>query len=72
MAKCSFDQITSSVPVGVITDLDNNILLGNYMEDNNQDIQIASIKWYVSGARVMVTRFWATSTATIILVPNIP
>jgi hypothetical protein len=68
MANCHFDQESRAVPVCVLTDIKTEkILINNsYPADNS----IGS--WSVIGSRIMVTRFWATSSATVMLSPNLP
>lgn len=72
MAKCHFDQVSNNVPVGVITDLQNNILISNLAKDASTNYAKTSGEWLVSGARAMITRFWASSTASIVIVPHMP
>lgn len=50
------------VPVAVVTDLDGNIIFSNESTDLN-----SKSRWTVSGVRTMVTRFWAASTAYVVL-----
>jgi len=74
MANCHFDQIKKPVPVGVITDLDNKIIVANVPE-NQYDVtnyNKSHGEWLMSGARAMITRFWACSTSTIVIVPHMP
>ena len=69
MAKCHFKQDNQHIPTAVITGLDlaDGILLNNnYPQDNKNGT------WAVVGARVMVTRFWSASSATVMLAPNMP
>lgn len=73
MANCHFHQIQSPVPVGVITDLDNNIIIANVVENDKLDVpQAGHAEWLLSGARVMITRFWASSTCSFVIVPYMP
>lgn len=85
MANCHFDQNSRPVPVAVVTDLNGNIVYGNYIDQNKRqyadyESSIArpaveekeQANWSVSGIKIMVTRFWATSTSTIVLVPDVP
>lgn len=73
MANCHFDQIERPVPVGVITTLGGIIIISNFVESSViDDYYKPSSKWMLSGARVMITRFWASSTASIVVVPHIP
>ena len=58
MPLYQFDQQNSLVPVAVLSKLDNTILIRN---------EISSSGWYISGAKVMVTRFWASSNASLVL-----
>lgn len=53
-------------PAFVVTDLENNILLDNSAPDPTQP------KWVITGARVMVTRFWSASTAYISATVHLP
>lgn len=56
---CHFTN--GAVPVAVLTDLKSNIIASN--ESSLEE----SSGWFVSGVRLMVTRFWASSTAMVIL-----
>lgn len=73
MANCHFDQIARPVPAAVITDLKGEIIINNVPSlENLSNYAVKSTQWVMSGARVMVTRFWACSTASIVIVPHMP
>lgn len=62
-------SFNSTVPVAVITNLKGEIILSSYLEPNKVEHQGY---WVISGARAMITRFWASSTCSVNLVPNLP
>jgi hypothetical protein len=62
--NCHFKN--SNIPVAVVTNLKGDIIFGNYLDDPSDVNNIKSV-WAVSGVRVMLTRFWAASTAYIVL-----
>jgi len=77
MANCHFDQDNRPVPVAVITSLEGKILLSNNPFGDSPDKVPTDYKyrdgdWFISGCRVMITRFWACSTASVVLVPHLP
>lgn len=74
MANCQFNQYKGSIPVGVITTLDNKIIVAN-VPFNQYDVTKyykGHGEWLFSGARAMITRFWSCSTATVVIVPHMP
>lgn len=75
MPNCHFNT-TTPVPVGVITDLSKNIIIGNTFYTSEFPVRIDSFEkasnWVVSGARVMLTRFFASGNCSVVLVPHLP
>lgn len=69
-ARCHFNQNTNCVPVFVITDLKGNILASNDIVSN--DKRDVLNYWLVTGVKTTVTRFFSSSTATIILTCQLP
>ena len=56
---CHF-RPNNAVPVAVLTDLKSNIICANEPKDKDGNLQ-----WFVSGCRVMITRFWSTNTGFV-------
>lgn len=69
MAKCHFKQDNQHVPTAVITGLD---LADGILINNNYPLDNVNGTWAIVGARVMITRFWSASSATVMLAPNMP
>jgi len=65
--NCHFKN--GAIPVAVITDLKGTIISGNAIVSAEGIVQNPSDTpgWLVSGCKIMVTRFWAASTASIAL-----
>jgi hypothetical protein len=70
MANCHFKQETQHVPTAVITGLDINN--GGILINNHYPTDHTIGTWAVVGARVMITRFWSASSATVMITPNMP
>ncbi|MFB6284787.1 MAG: hypothetical protein ABEK59_12810, partial [Halobacteria archaeon] len=78
MANChfSFEQNQTQI-AGAITDLEGNILFSNRPYSNSfiadpifgEDAEPDPVKgeWLLSGCKVYITRFWASSKATVVL-----
>ena len=52
----------NSVPVAVITDLNSNIIASNEASSESGEYP-----WFVSGVRLMITRFWASASGYVVL-----
>lgn len=73
MSLCHFHQYQRPTPVAVVTDTRGVILLNTHIPDLVYNVNKEEYgNWAVSGSRIMITRFWAASTAAIALVPNTP
>ncbi len=71
-APCHFRQDTNLVPVAIVTDLKGNIIVSNdvNLDSGNNFANPTPIGWAVSGVKILLTRFWAAASATIVLVCN--
>jgi len=73
MANCHFKQDGQHIPTAVITGLDvESETNGGIIVNNSYKAEDTLGSWAVVGARVMITRFWSASSATVMLAPNLP
>lgn len=73
MANCHFKQDGQHIPTAVITGLDvESETNGGIIVNNSYRPEDTLGSWAVVGARVMITRFWSASSATVMLAPNLP
>lgn len=75
MAKCHYNPTTGHIPVCAVTDLEGNIVFSNLkrkLKYSSKDSKHETAAWVITGARTMVTRFWSSSTATVLLTADAP
>jgi hypothetical protein len=75
--NCHFKQ--GAIPAAAITDLEGNVLISNTLIEETDTIPLggniyvsAGDVWAVSSVKILHTRFWAASTASIILSCAVP
>ena len=75
--NCHFKQ--GAIPAAAITDLQGNVLISNTLIEETDNIPLggniyvsAGDVWAVSSVKILHTRFWAASTASIILACAVP
>jgi len=73
--NCHFDQTNRATPAIVLTDLKGRIILSNNVYStgvtDSQQVYRPGI-WLVTGCRILLTRFWATASASVVLSCHLP